>query len=275
MPMFKKYFRKSRFLLTTGVIIIVAVVAIFVAIWLLQQCPSAERISTDPTFLYVQTAHSGTLSAEQADGKRTLVLKNVSPSTVYFSDRPDRITGHGSTAEFIAQWSDGENSFQSDPPNAALDIIGEHSQNISIIELMKAKYDVQNKTLEYEVIILDSETDGALPQSFGEAALFIDSTYKNYWCDCSLSGGSSCDCRYKYHLGKSKTKEFRGYCINQEANNPTMISFSGKNKSTSCTGGIKWGDYFTRSCTNWNPASGDNINIKVQCSSKKLRDNDL
>ena len=244
----------------------------FAVIKLSTPCPEPEVTDTQPNFLFMQTAHSGTVSAAKADGTRTLTLKDVSPVTIYFSERPGREVGHELTEEFISLWDEESDTFASNPPNAALDIIGEHSQSIAIIELMSATYDVQNKTVEYEVIILDDETDGALPQSFGEAALFIDSTYRNYWCDCSLDGESSCSCEYKYHLGKSATKEFRGYCIGEEANTPIMISFSGKNKSTTCTGGIKWGDYFSKSCTNWSPVSGDHMNITVQCSSKKLRD---
>ena len=274
----KASFPKNKKIKFFGIVfatVIFLVVLAFAVAKINEPCPEPETTATQPSFLFMQTAHSGTLSLAKADGTRTLTLKDVSPVTVYFSERPDRETGHELTEEFISQWNKESDNFMSNPPNAALDIIGDDSQSIAIVELMKAKYDVQNKTLEYEVIILDNETDGALPQSFGEAALFIDSTYRNYWCDCSLNGESSCDCKYKYHLGKSATKEFRGYCINQEANNPTMISFSGKNKSTSCTGGIKWGDYFTRSCTNWSPTSGDDMDIKIQCSSKKIRDNDL
>jgi hypothetical protein len=64
--------------------------------------------------MFVQTAHGIT-----SDGT-TLTLKEVTPSTPYFSDRPKRIVGHMTTADFVDLWAEGDNSFQDDPPNAVL-----------------------------------------------------------------------------------------------------------------------------------------------------------
>ena len=261
---------KSRFAVYGWVLLAIllttVVLFLFFTIYSKTQPKIEPSQMSQPTFLYVQTAHSGTLSPEQADGRRILKLNNVSPTTVYFSDRPSRITGHESTAEFIAQWSDGADSFASNPPNAALDIIGEHSQSIAIVELLSAKYDLQNKTLEYEVIILDNETDGMLPQSFDEVALFIDAAWKEYYCNCDPAPGSNdCDCKYKYTLGKSSTKEFRGFC-KKDVTRPVGIGITGLKKSTTCTIRIFQDvPYVTRSCTNWSPTSRDELNIKVKC----------
>jgi len=142
--------------------------------------------SVPASFLFVQTAHSGTLLPQ--DDKLVLTLNGVSPTTVFFSDRPNRITGHESTQEFVDNWSDGSHSFAIDPPNAAMDILSGNdndSQDILIIELMNPMYDADAKTLQYEVIVLEEpssgishygdEMDGSIPESFGEIALFIDS----------------------------------------------------------------------------------------------------
>jgi len=64
--------------------------------------------------MFVQTARGIT-----SDG-RTLTLNEVTPSTLYFSDRPKRIVGHMATSDFIDLWAAGENSFEADPPNAVL-----------------------------------------------------------------------------------------------------------------------------------------------------------
>ena len=201
-----KKMKKNKFLSTKAnlvlTIFITTIVVILLILILYKQGFLLKQTSSEPSFLYVQTAHSGSLSAEKADGKRTLVLNNVSPVTVYFSDRPDRITGHESTEAFIAEWRDDSDSFEVNPPNAALDIIGENSQSLVIIELMNAKYDAETKSLEYDVIILGDETDGSIPGSFGEAVLFIDSAWKDYHCNCEPSSGKKeCKCRYKYTLG--------------------------------------------------------------------------
>jgi hypothetical protein len=65
-------------------------------------------------YLYVRTAHS----ISYKDGK--LTLQGVGPTTLFFSDRPERITGHGTTEEMVNTWSQGEESFADDPPNVAL-----------------------------------------------------------------------------------------------------------------------------------------------------------
>ena len=64
--------------------------------------------------MFVQTAQGMT-----SDGK-TLTLEGVTPSTLYFSDRPQRIVGHMATNDFVDLWGEGDNSFEEDPPNAVL-----------------------------------------------------------------------------------------------------------------------------------------------------------
>ena len=261
---------KSRFFyLTIGGVALLLIAAVFLVVFKVCENQYIQNStvlaeSTQPTFLYVQTAHSGTLSAAGSDGQRTLTLHNVSPVTVYFAERPNRETGHQSTAEFVAQWAEGEDSFKTNPPNAALDIIGDDSQSIVIIELMSVKYDAVAQTLEYEVIILDDETGGAIPQSFAEAVLFIDSSYKKYHCDCELTSGETCQCKFKYTIGAGATKEFRGYCGNDLY--PDSIDIGGRRKSTSCTVDFPWFEYHTRSCTNWDITSSDQIDITISCS---------
>ena len=44
----------------------------------------------------------------------------LTPHTIYFSDRPERIVGHLATHRFIKWWSEGDDSFAPDPPNAVL-----------------------------------------------------------------------------------------------------------------------------------------------------------
>ena len=223
---------------------------------------------SQPTFLYVQTAHSGTLSAEKADGKRILTLNDVSPTTVYFSDRPDRITGHESTEDFIAQWNDGEDSFASNPPNAALDVIDEDSQHLAIVELMGARYDAQNKTLEYEILMLDNESQGAFPTTFGEAAVFIDSKYIRYGCGCDSTPGNTCSCEYTYTLDAGKTKEIRAYCLDDR--HPPFLEVSGNKGSTTCVLAFPlYPDQSGYSCINRDTTSSDQLDITVTCNSRR------
>lgn len=114
-------------------------------------------------FLFVQNAASMTY----ANGK--LTLKDVSPVTVFFSDRPERIAGNMATNVWVPFWQDGKDSFAKDNPNA----------NLSILEKDKAFEDVvvtlsnpllSGNDLRYDVKVLL----GTMPASGGPASLFID-----------------------------------------------------------------------------------------------------
>ena len=62
--------------------------------------------------MFVQIARNVT------SDQTTLTLQDVSPSTLYLSDRPERVVGHMTTEQFVEQWTEGPNSFFEDPPNA-------------------------------------------------------------------------------------------------------------------------------------------------------------
>jgi hypothetical protein len=75
-----------------------------------------EQLETEES-MFVQTAR-GIIS----DGA-TLTLRDVTPSTLFFSDRPQRVVGHMTTADFVELWGEGDNSFAADPPNAVLSFV--------------------------------------------------------------------------------------------------------------------------------------------------------
>lgn len=134
------------------------------------EAPVAENAETaTPTdekhqveFLFVHSAESATL----ADG--VLRLGDVSPATVYFSDRPDRVAGHLTTEEFVGNWGEGEDSFASDPPNATLSILeGDTPQEIVVV-LTEPR--LEDGDLLYNVQILE----GASTAAGGGSSLFID-----------------------------------------------------------------------------------------------------
>ena len=52
-----------------------------------------------------------------------LTLQGVGGTTLFFSDRPERVAGNMTTAAFIPFWSKGKDSFLSNPPNADLSIL--------------------------------------------------------------------------------------------------------------------------------------------------------
>ncbi len=76
---------------------------------------TTEEQLEDIEALFVQSA-----SSLASDGEKTITLNGLSPSTLYFADRPQREVGHMPTKLFVELWGDGENSFAVDPPNAVL-----------------------------------------------------------------------------------------------------------------------------------------------------------
>jgi len=126
-----------------------------------QSAPRAGQPATKVELLFVQNATSGSF-----DGK-TLTLKGVGP-TLYFSDRPERITGQLRTSEFVGHWTKGSDSFASNPPNATLSVFGAKEVSSTVVVLTNPKLD--RNTLSYTVKILE----GKVPASFKESSLFID-----------------------------------------------------------------------------------------------------
>ena len=114
--------------------------------------------------MFVQTAQGIT-----SDGG-TLTLHRVTPSTLYFSDRPQRIVGHMATGDFVDLWGEGDNSFQTDPPNAVLAFLepgGEVPEDAVVV--IQEPILVEGE-LSYSIEVLD----GTVPAKAGPVTLFID-----------------------------------------------------------------------------------------------------
>jgi hypothetical protein len=130
--------------------------------------------SKSSEFIPIQHAQSG-LSAQINATTRTLELNNISDKTILLSDRPERIVTSISTRDFIHNWSNGEDSFKVDPPNAVLVLhssIGQQSEPI-IMQLFNPSYDLDKKSLKYDVMQVNA-TAFYLPTQFGQATLVID-----------------------------------------------------------------------------------------------------
>jgi len=123
----------------------------------------AEQLETEES-MFVQTAQS----IERTDG--TLTLRGVTPSTLYFSDRPERVVGHMTTADFVDLWAIGENSFEDDPPNAVLSFLepGDDVPDDAVIVIKAPR--LSDGDLSYSIEVLE----GTVPAQTGPVTLFID-----------------------------------------------------------------------------------------------------
>lgn len=112
--------------------------------------------------LFVQTASGMSF----ADG--VLTLSGMAPTTLLFSDRPDRVTGHITAQDFFDSWGVGDDSFADNPPNAVLSVFAE-TEIIDVVVVLEEPT-LDNDQMTYSVSILD----GDMPTNGGANSLFID-----------------------------------------------------------------------------------------------------
>jgi hypothetical protein len=122
-----------------------------------------EQLETEES-MFVQTAQG----IDSTNG--TLTLKGITPSTLYFSDRPQRLVGHMTTAQFVDLWGAGDNSFQADPPNAVLSFLkpGADVPDDAVIVIKEPQ--LTDGELSYSIEVLE----GTVPAQTGPVTLFID-----------------------------------------------------------------------------------------------------
>jgi len=142
-------------------------VAAMAAVATLPLSPSRAVAADDKVqLMFVQSAER-----LKADDK-TLRLVNVSPQTIYFTDRPVRQAGHVTMPNYLKEWSAaaGPNNFSKDPPNATLSVYepGKSENTLTVVEIFDPV--VQGKDLVYRYKLIE----GKVPASGGATSLFID-----------------------------------------------------------------------------------------------------
>jgi hypothetical protein len=93
-----------------------------------QPAPAAPK---EADFLFVQSAKGMTFDKATS----ALTLTGVSPVTIFFTDRPERIAGNMKTSRFVPFWSEGKDSFKANPPNADISIVEGTELRQVIVEL--------------------------------------------------------------------------------------------------------------------------------------------
>lgn len=139
--------------------------------------------STSPSFLFVQSAKRGTFARAGREDEYRLTLRGVDDSTLWFTDRPDRITGvtdHKAALDAL---------FTPDlaPPNAVVVLThGKRDADRLAVTLGSPKYDARLGELEYtakplehtateQLTAFEADLDPMIPKKFGAVSLFIDS----------------------------------------------------------------------------------------------------
>jgi len=160
---------------------IISIISVFTGMSLLMTGAAAQQGQTEtniesPQFLAILHAQSGSIS-EINSTSYALKLNELTDKTILFSDRPNRIVATQSIQDFIGNWTSGDDSFQVDPPNAALVLTEDQEVDVFEIELFNPQYDNNEKTIRYDFSILGNATSSHdLPDNMGKSVLIIDSS---------------------------------------------------------------------------------------------------
>ncbi len=100
----------------------------------------------------------------------SMTLLGASPSTLYFSDRPERVVGHMTTRQFVDHWNEGPDSFASDPPNAVLSFAEPDDSTLSDVVVVFRDPTITDDSVTYAIDVLEGE----VPVKAGACTLFID-----------------------------------------------------------------------------------------------------
>jgi hypothetical protein len=115
-------------------------------------------------YLLVQTAKG--LAFDK--GTNMLSLVGISPITLFFADRPQRVAGNMKTNAFVPFWGQGTDSFAKDPPNADISIIEGDVMRQVVVELQDPI--LNGDVLHYRVKTLQGE----IPAKGTDVSVFID-----------------------------------------------------------------------------------------------------
>ena len=129
---------------------------------------SAETSSAAPQFMFVQSAEGLKVDTDS----KTFHLVKVNQQTLYFSDRPQRIAGHITMADYLKEWTAkaGQNNFGDDPPNAVLSVYepGQLDNTVVVVEITNPVIKGADLVYNYKII------KGKMPAGSGATSLFID-----------------------------------------------------------------------------------------------------
>ena len=120
----------------------------------------------------MQTGGATTLTPG-SDDVHTLTITGVTAQTLYFSDRPNRVTGAMPTTTFVG----AGHAFADDPPNATLighpEVCGDAEEAV-VVELLEATYDAASATLTYQVRLLGVDENRGSAGSKQEPLTVLD-----------------------------------------------------------------------------------------------------
>ena len=123
-----------------------------------------EKQLEDIEAMFVQVARNMTMEGDK------VTFHGLAPATLFFSDRPQRVVGHLTAKQFVAEWSKGENSFAADPPNAVISFLAADDETPEDAIVVLKDPGLEGDRITYSVDILE----GSLPAKAESCSVFID-----------------------------------------------------------------------------------------------------
>jgi hypothetical protein len=123
-----------------------------------------EKQLEDIEAMFVQVARNMTMEGDK------VTFHGLAPATLFFSDRPQRVVGHLTAKQFVAEWGKGENSFAADPPNAVISFLEADDETPEDAIVVLKDPGLEGDRITYSVDILE----GSLPAKAESCSVFID-----------------------------------------------------------------------------------------------------
>lgn len=150
-----------------GLLAVVVVALLAGVAWLMLANP---RSGPTPQWLFAQSAGSASLEVAD-DGSVRLVLRDVDPHTLAFTDRPARQASTSTVERLVAEW---DTAFGADPPNAA---VVDHGDPSGLLAMTLADPKLTGSTLSFAATPIDGsgrDWSAAAFASKGTVSVFID-----------------------------------------------------------------------------------------------------
>ena len=125
--------------------------------------PKSEPEAIYPS-LFVINADGATLQGD------VLTLTGVAGNSIVFADRPVRAAGHVEIGHIVSEWNPGQDSFDSNPPNATVSVFSTQAAAMKDVVVVLKEPKLEGTTLTFQVDVLEGNLEGA----DGAAAVFID-----------------------------------------------------------------------------------------------------
>ncbi|HBM15811.1 MAG TPA: hypothetical protein DD381_05650 [Lentisphaeria bacterium] len=193
---------------------------------------SKEAPANQPTgesWLFAQTADSGTVKHNESDGSYTVTLNGAAPVMIKFTDTPVRKASTIKAEDFVENWS---KMFPSGKPNAAIVALIEappgHIEEAAVCTITNVAYDKKTDIMTYTVkgipgekaFIIDKKGKPIhkLATEFGPIIMFIDSAQISGNFNLVIKNQTGDD---ELYIQTDRPATSKGIDLN---NNPTVIT---------------------------------------------------